>query len=206
MGARASHHEDEGTKFRGVAPILEATPLPNGQGFRGGIESRKQAAEVDAWRDWLAEGSPQLQLHVTLREPVGLPGLALLMSTALDSAKAQLGLDLCAVWGVAQQNSFRDGLHAHALMFGPPALQQVRRSVMWGEVREKAATLHRLAPLPGEVQEPNSAFVRILPVTLRGGGVESLTAYIVRYMLDHGQGDWFEAGELGRWLRPRTDV
>ena len=169
--------------------------------------SRSSGRLVEVWRDWLAAGGPKLQLHVNLREPVGRPGLRILAATALRGIEDQIGLDLGAVWGVFQPNSHRDGVHMHALLFGPDEMRRARRDVVWAAVRERATTLHtNVLVTPDLTPEPNAAMVRLLPVFDRGEGVASLTTYIVRYLLRYAEGEWFEVGELGRYLPVTSDT
>lgn len=109
-----------------------------------------------------------------------------------------LGDGTVAVWGSLEPNHYRDGLHINALVFGPPAAREVRRTEVWHELRQQAHQLHALA-LPYH-QEDNEVMLKVLPVYARGSGPQSLIAYCAKYCAKF-DGRWFEVGDLGRFVK-----
>jgi hypothetical protein len=108
-----------------------------------------------------------------------------------------LGDGQVVVWGSLEPNHNRDGLHINALVFGPPALRDVRRTSVWAQLRQQAQQLHALA-LPYQ-QADNEVMLKVLPVYARGDGPQSLVAYCAKYCAKF-EGRWFEVGDLGLYV------
>jgi hypothetical protein len=199
----------------GVAAPLVRARAPRSPGGRpvaelvatGMPSDRVRSREVrQAYVRWFEELPVRLWLTVNAREPLWPGSWRFVLDQALDVVESASGLQGQTAWiGVCETNRDRLGFHLHALGLGGEQLLEPRRTGPGGlvsRIEQLVAPLH--AAYRVYERDQNAASVTLKSVQRYGNGLRSLNAYFTKtlhaYMRKDGDADWFEAGDVGRFL------
>ncbi len=155
---------------------------------------------------WFEPLPVRLWLTVNAREPLWPGSFRFVLEQARELVEDASGtLGQTAWMGVCETNRDRLGFHLHALGLGPQAMTAPRRTGPGGlihGIEELVTPLH--ASYRDFGRDDNAASVTLKVVERFGTGHRSLTAYFTKtlhaYMRKDEAADWFEAGDVGRYL------
>src|SRR6202162_2167226 len=159
-----------------------------------------------AYVKWF-EGLPvRLWLTINAREPLWPGAWRFVLDQALEVVEDASCLSGQTAWiGVCETNRDRLGFHLHALGLGGEGLLDPRRTGPGGliaQIEGLVTPLH--AAYRVYEQDSNQASVTLKSVQRYGNGVRSLNAYFTKtlhaYLRKDRDADWFEAGDVGRFL------
>ena len=159
-----------------------------------------------AYVGWFQELPVQLWLTVNAKEPLWPGSWRFVLDQVLELIETEAGERGQTAWcGVCETNRDREGFHLHALGLGSDALRHPRRVGADGLVPQIASLVEPLhASYRDYVREDNAAAVQLKAVQRYGKGLRSLHAYFTKtlhaYMRKDVDADWFDVGDVGRFL------